>query len=306
MARRAADYDTLAAVNPRLVYLSFTGYGQTGRYAHLPSHGSNLAAFAGVNPITKREDGVIVHGPMPYGRYRIPMEQAALSAAFALLAALYEARQTGRGRHLDISLVHTLMAGDYAAMTDYLNNENLYWQDSPQPTPKYAYYEAADGGVLLVCAVEHRFWTRFCELIGLPELSERGDWGGRAMDFGVEDVELYHLVQERIRERPRSEWLDLLIPEAIPCSPVNSIAEACADPDLGGRLFVDEATSPAGRTVRTMAPAVQDPPGSFRSSQAPTLGRDDDEVLSEFAVPDELVRAARESGALRAPTAAAG
>jgi crotonobetainyl-CoA:carnitine CoA-transferase CaiB-like acyl-CoA transferase len=301
MARRQADHATLSTLNPRLVYLSYTGYGQDSRYAHLPSHGSNLAAFAAVNPIERRDDGVIVHGPMGYGRYRASMELAALQASFVLLAALLEARATGVGRHLDISLVHTLMAGDYAAMTDYANNGGLYWQELAQPTPKYAYYECSDGKVLLLCAIERRFWISFCEVIGRPDLAERGDWSDKQMDFGGEDVELYEEVERTIRERPRAEWLERLIPEGIPCSPVNSIADALADPDLGGRLFTDQVTLPSGREVTLMAPPVQTDAGPFRSRPAPTLGRDTSEVLADFAVPADLIAAAQQSGALPAP-----
>jgi crotonobetainyl-CoA:carnitine CoA-transferase CaiB-like acyl-CoA transferase len=297
MARRSADYPTLATVNPRLVYLSFTGYGQDTRYAQLPSHGSNLAGFAAVNPIERRDDGVIVHGPMPYGRYRIPMEHAATQAAFALLAALREASVTGRGRHLDISIVHALMAGDYAAMSDQLNNGDLHWQNLAQPTPKYAYYETSDGLVILVCAVERRFWVRLCELIERPDLTQRGEWS-QQMDFGAADVPLYQEVQRTFHERSREEWLDLLIPAGIPCSPINSVAEAIADRDLGGRLFVDHATTPEGRDVTLMGPIAQDPPRSFRSRPAPSLGRDTAAVLADFGVLPDVVEAARAAGAL--------
>jgi crotonobetainyl-CoA:carnitine CoA-transferase CaiB-like acyl-CoA transferase len=298
MQRRSADYETLTAVNPRLVYLSYTGYGQNSRYSHLPSHGSNLAAFAAVNPIDRREDGVIVHGPVRYGRYRASMELAALQASYILLAALFEARASGRGRYLDMSLVHTLMAGDYAAMTDFANNGGLYWQDLPQPTPKYAYYEAGDGGVLLVCAIERRFWTSFCEVIDRPDLADRGNWSAGQMDFGGEDVELYEEVQRTIRERTQAQWLDLLIPKGIPCSPVNSIGDALADPDLGGRLFTDRVTLPGGRQVTLMAPPVQVEGEAFTSRPAPSMGRDTEDVLRDFSVPGDLVSAARESGAL--------
>ena len=302
MARRRADYATLAELNPALVYLSYTGYGQDTRYAHLPSHGSNLAAFAGVNPIERRADGVVVHGPMPYGRYRASMELAALQASHTLLAALFQARATGRGRHLDMSLVHTLMAGDYAAMTDYANNGGLYWQDLPQPTPKYAYYECSDGEVLLVCAIEERFWRSFCELIERPDLAERGAWGEREMDFGAEDVELYADVQETIRTRTRAEWLDLLIPSGLPCSPVNSVADALADPDIGGRLMTDRQTLPGGREVTLMAPAwAAGHDVEFGATPAPGLGRDTDAVLADFGVAERTVAAAREAGALSAP-----
>jgi len=301
MGRRQADYETLSRLNPRLVYLSYTGYGQDSRYAHLPSHGSNLAAFAAVNPIERRDDGVIVHGPMGYGRYRASMELAALQASYMLLAAIFEARGSGSGRYLDMSLVHTLMAGDYAAMTDQANNGGLYWQELPQPTPKYAYYECGDGAVLLVCAIERRFWESFCDVIARPDLAERGDWSDKQMDFGGEDVELYGEVQHTMRERTREEWLDLLIPEGIPCSPVNSIADALADPDLGGKLFTDQVTLPTGREVTLMAPPVQTADEPFRSRPAPILGRDTDAVLADFGVPDEVVAAAHASGALPAP-----
>jgi crotonobetainyl-CoA:carnitine CoA-transferase CaiB-like acyl-CoA transferase len=300
MARRQADYATLSALNPRLVYLSYTGYGQDSRYAHLPSHGSNLAAFAAVNPIERREDGVIVHGPTRYGRYRASMELAALQASYVVLAALFEARATGQGRYLDMSVVHTLIAGDYAAMTDFANNGGTYWQDLPQPTPKYAYYECRDGEVLLVCAIERRFWRDFCEVIERPDLLDRGDWSARQMDFGGEDVELYNEVQRTIADRTRGEWLDLLVPRGIPCSPVNSIADALADPDLGGRLFTDSVTLPSGREVTLMAPPVTVDDEAFSSQPAPPLGRDTAAVLDDFEVAEELVAAARESGALPA------
>jgi crotonobetainyl-CoA:carnitine CoA-transferase CaiB-like acyl-CoA transferase len=299
LASRGADAETLLRVNPRLVYCSFTGFGQQSTYAHLPTHGSNLAAFAGVNGIETREDGVIVHAGLPYGRYRIPMEQAALQAAFALLAALRERDRTGTGRHLDLALVHALMAGDYAAMTDWANNERTHWVDLPQPTPRYGYYRCRDGEVLLVCPLEHRFWTQFCDLVGRPDLHDRGDWSsGRQMDFGAADIDLYREIQDTIATRDRQEWLDLLIPAGIPTSPVNDIASALADPDIGGRLFVDEAPLPDGTTARLIGPIVQDPPRSFRSRPAPGLGVDTDAVLQDYGVGHDAVRRARTAGAL--------
>jgi crotonobetainyl-CoA:carnitine CoA-transferase CaiB-like acyl-CoA transferase len=152
-----------------------------------------------------------------------------------------------------------------------------------------------------VCAIERRFWLSFCDVIERPDLAERGDWCDKQMDFGGEDVELYQEVQRTIRERARPQWLDLLIPKGIPCSPVNSIADALADPDLGGKLFTDHVTLPTGREVTLMSPPVQTDGEPFRSRPAPTLGRDTADVLADYGVPPEVVAAAQVRGALPAP-----
>jgi crotonobetainyl-CoA:carnitine CoA-transferase CaiB-like acyl-CoA transferase len=297
MSARGADYATLSGLNPRLVYLSFTGLGAFTRYRSLPSHGGNLAGFAGVHGVATRDDDVMVPDALPYGRYRIPMEQAALRGAFMLLAGIHERDRTGIGRFVDLSIAQVLMAGDYAAMTDWVNNRDAYMVDLEQPTPRYGVYRAGDDKVLIVCPIEKRFWLAFCEVMERSDLADRGDWSASTMDFSPGDVELYGEVAAVIRTRPRDEWIDRLIEARVPCSPAYDIDEVVSDPAIGAPLWVETEHPVTGRLIRLMAPPGVDHT-MFHPSPAPGLGRDTDAVLEAFAVPEGVVRAARDAGSL--------
>jgi crotonobetainyl-CoA:carnitine CoA-transferase CaiB-like acyl-CoA transferase len=294
---RGADWDRLRALNPALVYLSFTGYGSTGALADLPSHGSNLAAFAAVHGVSERDDGVLVPAALPYGRYRIPMEQGALFAAFALLSALTESQRTGEGQFVDIALVHLLMAGDYAAMTDIVNNGSSHMVDEEQPTARYGFYRAGDGEVLLVCPVEERFWDRFCEVLGREDLRGHGDWSENQMDFASGDVWLYHQIQATLATRPRHEWLAELMAVRVPCAPLHNVDQAVEHPDIGRHLWYEQPHPRTGRPVRLLAPPIADRI-RFHGRSAPVFGQDTADVLEDLNVDIELVAAARVAGAL--------
>lgn len=283
MRSLAADWETVRERNPRLVYLSYTGFGTDSPYAQLPTHGSNLACFAGVHGYEIRDDDGIVPAALTYGRYRISMEQASLHAAFVLLAALRERDRTGQARFVDLTITDALMTGDYAAMGDWVNNGRAYMAEQQQPAPRYALYRAGDGLVLMVCPIEERFWRAFCEVLDRPDLLVRGDWSGNQMDFATGDAELYHEIQQMIATRTRAAWLDLLVAARVPCAPANTIDEAVADPHLGGRLWITTEHPVTGRPVRQIGPL--DP--AVRSTiprSAPSLGQDTEEVLEAYGV----------------------
>jgi len=298
MEQLGADYASLCRINERIVYLSLTGFGQGSTYAGLPTHGANLAAFAGVASATPDENGDLRHSALPWGRYRIPLEEAALHGAFALLAAIRERDRTGTGRHLDFALVHALMLGDGAAMTDVMNRATLFWENWQQPAAKNGCYEARDGKILGVCPIEKRFWKRFCELIGREDLVNAGDWSTGEVDLSNASPALYREVQAALRNRPRQEWLDLFREHRIPSAPLNTLEEAISDPELGGKVVVETAHPMTGRPVKAFAPPVQDPPRSFAATPAPALGEHSLEVLREYGVGADLIEAALASESL--------
>lgn len=297
MAKLGADYETLATINPHIVYLSLTGFGQHSAYSQLPTHGANLAAFASVIDATEDANGALLQSGLPFGRYRIPLEEAALHGAFALLSALRERDRTGRGRHIDVPLVHTLMIGDQVALVDKLNRDRMFWVDWEQPAAKNAFYRASDGLILGVAPLEKRFWERFCDAIERPELiASKGD--ERAMDLNDETGTLYAEVQRAIATRPRAEWLKLFTRLRIPSAPLNGPDEALNDPDLGGRLIVEGEHPLTGAPVKLFAPPVQDPPGSFAAERPPRVGEHSRAILADYGVPEEVIRGAEEAGRL--------
>jgi len=300
-----ADYETLRQINERIVYLSLTGFGQHSAYARLPTHGANLAAFAGVAAASADANGDLHHAPLPWGRYRLPLEEAALHGAFALLSAIRERDRTGTGRFLDVSLVQALMIGDGAAMTDAMNRTSRFWDDWHQPVAKNGYYTAADGKILGVCPIEERFWARFCALIGRDDLADAGDWSAGEVDLAGGSAALYREVQAALATRPRHEWLALFREHRIPSAPLNTIEDALADPELSGALVVQSPHPTTGESVKTFAPAVQDPPRSFVANPAPAVGQDAHDVLEEYGVEAHLIEAAQLVGALGASTVGA-
>jgi crotonobetainyl-CoA:carnitine CoA-transferase CaiB-like acyl-CoA transferase len=296
LASLGADYDTVAKINPRIVYLSLTGFGQDSAYAELPTHGANLSAFASVMSAAETA-GALKQASPPFGRYRIPLEESALHGAFALLSALRERDKTGQGRHIDVPIVHTLLIGDQVALIDKMNRDKMFWVDWQQPAAKNAFYRASDGRVLGVAPLEKRFWERFCQTIGRPDLLE--DSGSTAVvDLEGAPQELYAQVQQTIGTRPREEWLRLFVAARIPAAPLNTPEEALDDPDLGGRLITTIPHPLTGEDLKMLAPAVQDPPRSFAAAPPPAFAEHTAEVLADYGVPDALIQAATASGQL--------
>src|SRR5205809_3773 len=195
MARLGADYDGLAMWNPKLIYCSFSGYGQNGPYKDLPGHDINFEALAGILSVTRNRDE---RRPAVPG---VPITDLAggFNAAVAILASLRTRDRTGRGEFIDVSIYDT-------AVTLLVLGLARYFATGEEPAPGetlltgsfpfYSLYETKDGQWLSVATVEPKFWERMCELIGAPELSGK--------QF-AEPAERPAIAQPRARpdERPR-------------------------------------------------------------------------------------------------------
>src|SRR5436309_6495928 len=170
MARLGADYDALAMWNPKLIYCSFSGYGQDGPYKDLPGHDINFEALAGLLSVTRSLDE---RRPAIPG---VPIADLAggFNAALAILASLRTRDRTGRGEFIDVSIYDTAVTLLVLGLARYLATG-----EEPMPGetlltgsfPFYSLYETKDGQWLSVATVEPKFWERMCELIGAPELS---------------------------------------------------------------------------------------------------------------------------------------
>jgi crotonobetainyl-CoA:carnitine CoA-transferase CaiB-like acyl-CoA transferase len=279
------DYETLAVDHPELIYASISGYGQTG--PDRAKGGFDLVAqgVSGLMSITGEPGG-------PPVKIGVPITDlgAALFAVSAILAALYHRTRTGRGQHIDTSLVDAGVALSVWEATEYFGGEGV-----PQPmgsahrmSAPYQAIRCADGYITLAAAND-RLFRRLCDLLDRPGWLIDPDF---VDDTGrVKNRErLAHEIESVTREQPRSHWIALFEANGLPCGPINNYEQVFADPHVRARELVVETVHPRLGRIRTLGSPVHmslTPPIVGRP--APLLGEHTVEVLREAGFDDQQI-----------------
>ncbi len=299
--RLGVGYDTLAARNPRLIYCSLSGYGQTGPYAAHVGHDINYIATSGALAAS----GSDAPGPEGPGRPAIPLNLLAdfagggLMAAFAILAAVVAREGTGRGQYIDLamsdgvlSLLTAPMAAHFAIGADLAPRSYVLNGGAPY----YDVYRAADGRWFSLGAVEPKFFANLCAAVDREDLIPLQNNDDPATRARLRD-ELSDIFQTRTAE----EWFALLNRTDVCAAPVLTPAEAAADPHNRARGMILDVPRPdgSGETMRQIGIAAKlgATPGRVRSP-APAPGRDTDAVLRDLGMDEAAIAALRESGAV--------
>src|SRR5438034_157406 len=263
MARLRVAYDDLAMMNPRLVYCSFSGYGQTGPYKDLPGHDINFQALAGILGVTTgREDKAPAIPGVP-----IADLASGFNAALAILAALRVRDRTGRGEFIDVSIYDTAVALMVLGLARFLATGEEPVAGETLLTgsfPFYSLYETKDGRWLSVATVEPKFWSRMCELIAAPDLAEK------QFKDGAERFQVAQALADKFRGRTLAEWEAMLAKENLPITGVKRVSEVVRDPHVKARglLPVVEATRPKAIASISRAASMGVSPPRFRSAFA--------------------------------------
>ena len=305
LARYGLDYASLSALNPRLIYCSVTGFGQTGPYAPRAGYDLLIQAMSGLMSITGQPDGAPGGGPLRVGVAVIDLFTG-MYATSAILAALEARHHTGRGQHIDMALLDVAMAVLANQGAGFLNAGNVPKRQGnthPSVVP-YQDFPTQDGYMLLAIGNDGQF-ARFCEAAGV-------DWAGDAR-FATNAARVVHrgelipLMSTLTRTRTTADWIALLQDRAVPCGPINDIGQAFDDVQVRARgLRVEQerwpgAEPPAGqvvnRVVTTASPLrLSDTPVTLRHAP-PALGQHTEEVLRECLGVDEVqFRALRANG----------
>jgi crotonobetainyl-CoA:carnitine CoA-transferase CaiB-like acyl-CoA transferase len=246
LARYGLDYAVLAAINPRLVYCSITGFGQDGPYANRPGYDFITQGMGGMMALTGEPEGA----PQKSG---VPMSDiaTALYAVIAIQAALAMRQRTGRGQHIDMSLLDTTIG--------VLANQAMNWFVSGIDPPRmgnshpnispYAAFPAADGWIILTVGNDEQF-RRFCNVAGLVAADPRFVTNA---DRVINRAPLFAAIETACRGFARDDLLARLEAVGVPAGPINTVAEAFADPQViarGMRVDVahDGGTLPIVRT----------------------------------------------------------
>lgn len=280
-------YETLAAMNPRLVYCSITGFGQTGPYAQRAGYDLMIQAMSGLMSITGLPDGTPGGGPLRTG-VAITDIYAGLYASVGILAALRARGDSGVGQHIDISLHDVGMAVLANQGVGYLNDGQVprrQCNSHPSLAP-YQDVPTADGTMLLAIGNDGQF-ARFCAAAGQPALASdpRFSTNPRRVAHRLPLIEALTAVTHL---RTTDEWITLLESCAVPCGPINNIAQAFDDPHVKARDLVVMLERDAGDAIGPIA-SIASPlrlsanPPSYRSA-APALGQHTQEVLAELGL----------------------
>jgi len=289
-ARLGVDYPALAAVNPRLIYGSISGYGPAGPYAGRVGDDLIAQGMSGIMSATGSDGGAPVKVGVP-----ITELGAGLFALVGILCAVRARRVTGRGQRVDTSRFEAGLALSAWEATEY-------WFTGQVPrglgtahrlNAPYQAFRAADG-YFTVGAANDNLFPRFCTLLGLEHLVgdvRFADLAGRLRNR----AELERLIEAVTVRETRAHWLARCEAAGVPAGPINSVPEALADPHVRARGMVQELAHPQAGRVRALGNPVKmslTPP--VMAAAAPTLGQDTDAILRELGYADHDIAALRE------------
>lgn len=282
LARRGLDYESLKAINPRIVYCSITGYGQTGPYADRPGYDFVFQAESGLMSITGERDDKPGGGPQKVG-IAVADLATGLYAAVAILAALNHRHVTGKGQHIDLALLDCLLGLSSNQGASWLINgiEPHRWGNAHPALVPYQVFDTADGKIVVAVGNDGQ-WLRFCHALKDNDLGQ--DSAFQTASGRIQQREaLVSRVASLIARRSTEHWLDVFAEADIPHGRINTYAEAFAHPQVIHReMAVEVPLENSGTTVRGIANPIKFSETPVRYVRAPaTLGQHTDEILSE-------------------------
>ena len=292
--RLGIDYETLRQVNPRLVYGSVSGFGQTGPYAERPGFDQIAQGMGGLMSIT----GIAGEGPMRVG---VPVADltAGIHLSIGILAALMERERSGLGQW-----VHTSLLQSQISMLDF---QAARWTMSAEIPPQAGnnhptsiptgVFKTADGHINIAAAGDHMY-KRFSQALEAPELETDPRFSTSAARQNHRDV-LNDAMDTYTVRKTSQAWVDLLNAAGVPCGPIYSIDETFADPQVKHLKMAATVEHP---TLGTLA--IVDQPVNLSRTPAvmrcatPECGEHTDEILAEFGLSTDEVSSLRDAGAI--------
>ena len=293
------DYASIAAVNPRIIYCSITGFGQTGPYAHRPGYDFLIQGMGGLMSITGQPDGSPGAGPIKVGVAVCDLFTG-LYAANAALAALAYRDRTGEGQHIDCALLDSQIAMLANQSANWLNAEfcpTRMGNSHPSVVP-YTVYKAADGFVIVACGNDKQF-IRLTAALGVPHLADRAEFAtneARIENRDALDAELGNAVAAWDRQTV----ITMLEKAGVSCGPINDISEVFDDAHVQARgMRIDQHRSDNSLISTTAFPAKLSATPARYDSAPPLLGEHNDDVLKDWAgLSDAAIAALRAARAI--------
>jgi len=277
--RYGLGYQDLSALNPRLVYCSVTGFGQTGPYRERPGYDFMAQGMGGLMSISGEPDGVPGGGPMRAG---VPVIDifAGMYATIAICAAVAHRAETGRGQHLDVALFDSCLALLANQGETYLaTGENPERIGNTHPTiVPYQVFRSADGAVILACGNDNLF-GKFCAVAGCEALVKDPRFAGNGDRVKNRNL-LVPVLAEIFGKRTTADWVSALDAAGVPCGPINTLSQAFAEPQAQARGMKFTLPHPlAGEVPLIGSPMKFSGTPIKHELPPPLLGQHSDEIL---------------------------
>lgn len=282
MARYGLSYQDLKQINPRIVYCSITGFGQTGPMAEIAGYDFIVQGLGGLMSITGEHDDLPGGGPQKVG-VAVADIMTGLYSTIAILAAIEHRHSSGEGQYIDMALLDVQVATIANMNMNYLCSGKVPGRqgNAHANIVPYQVFNAADGELILAVGNDTQF-AKLCAVLGCPEIAGDERYAKNANRVRHRDA-LLPLLQQRLVTRSVAQWVDVLQPEGVPCGPVNSIAQTFANPQVIHRQMRVDLPHPLAGSVPSVANPIKFSGTPIQYGDAPpTLGQHSDQVLKEY------------------------
>ncbi len=298
MKRYGLDYESLAAINPRIVYCSITGFGQTGPYRERAGYDFMIQAMGGLMSVTGERDELPGGGPQKCG---VPIADmmTGMYAAVAIVAALRERDASGKGQHIDMSLLDTQVAWLANHALNYLVSGQVpkRWGNAHPNLAPYQAFPTRDSHIILAIGNQGQF-RRFCELAGLAIADDPRFVDNKARL--ANRAALVALIGEAMKTRTTGEWMEALEREGVPCGPINTIDEVFADAHVRHRRLRFDLPHAHAPSVPQVANPIRFSRTTIEYGLAPpVLGQHTAEVLHDWlGLPQSEIASLQKEGVI--------
>ena len=274
-------YDDLSAINPKIVYCSITGFGQTGPWSHRPGYDFIIQGLGGLMSITGERDDLPGGGPQKVG-VAVTDLMTGMYSTIAILAALIHRDRSGTGQYIDMALLDVSVAMLANMNMNYLTSGQVpkRWGNAHPNVIPYQVFACSDGHIIVAVGNDNQF-RKFCEALGVSEL-------GSDERFATNSNRIRHrtalipLLEPLVKLRTRDEWVNALEAVGVPCGPINNIDQVFENPQVKARGIQVSIPHPLAGSVPQVASPMRfsETPIEYHDAP-PTLGQHNEYVLRE-------------------------
>ena len=269
-------YEAAKAINPQIIYVSITGYGQTGPYAHLAGHDLNYTAYAGVLGITGNADDA----PIVPGVQLADIAGGSYMSVIGTLAALQARTRTGQGQHVDVSMTDAVMPLLSAVYALHAGGQVVARGSAPLSggLANYGVYQCSDQKYVALGTLEPKFWGRFCTLVQQP------DWLGFILPKNATELaDFKNKIGQLFKTQPQQYWIELGLGQDLLISPVYNLADLENDPHLQARQMIVTQQHPRAGVFKTIGIPIKFSETPAQPAwPAPIMGEDSADILANL------------------------